>query len=145
MDIKVIRAVETWQQAGAYYVRIQGMARQHGITLRREFDEHDTPKTKYIVLTDAEFPVATCRFYTLEPGFAMIGRVVVLPEYRGKGLGSFAVKEAEKWLKELGFTNAVIESREVAVGFYKKLGYAVTDEIIIHGDTFDCIRMEKTL
>lgn len=145
MDIKVIRAVETWQQAGAYYVRIQGMARQHGITLRREFDEHDTPKTKYIVLTDAEFPVATCRFYTLEPGFAMIGRVVVLPEYRGNGLGSFAVKEAEKWLKELGFTNAVIESREVAVGFYKKLGYAVTDEIIIHGDTFDCIRMEKTL
>ena len=145
MDIRVIRATETWQQAGAYYVRIQGMARQHGITLRREFDEHDTPKTKYIVLTDAEFPVATCRFYTLEPGFAMIGRVVVLPEYRGNGLGSFAVKEAEKWLKELGFTNAVIESREVAVGFYKKLGYAVTDEIIIHGDTFDCIRMEKTL
>ena len=45
MNIKVIRAIETWQQAGAYYVRIQGMARQHNITLRREFDEHDTPDT----------------------------------------------------------------------------------------------------
>ena len=43
MYIEVIRATETWQQAGAYYVRIQGMAKQHGITLRREFDEHDTP------------------------------------------------------------------------------------------------------
>ena len=42
-------------------MRIQGMARQHGITLRREFDDKDTPETKYIVLTDDDFPVATCR------------------------------------------------------------------------------------
>ena len=30
--MKIIRATETWQQAGAYYVRIQGMAKQHHIT-----------------------------------------------------------------------------------------------------------------
>ena len=145
MDIQVIRARETWQQAGAYYVRIQGMAKQHGITLRREFDEHDTPDTSYIVLTDSDFPVATCRFYPLGGGSAMIGRVVVLPEYRGAGLGRRTVKEAEKWLSELGFEKAVVESRDVAVAFYEKLGYKVTDPDIIHGDTFDCIRMEKSI
>lgn len=145
MKIQVIRAAETWQQAGAYYVRIQGMAKQHGITLRREFDEHDTPDTKYIVLTDDDFPVATCRFYPLNTQSAMIGRVVVLPEYRGKGLGIQVVTEAENWLRALGFTSAAVESRDVAVGFYEKLGYAVTDAHIIHGDTFDCIRMEKKL
>ncbi|MBO4877598.1 MAG: GNAT family N-acetyltransferase [Ruminococcus sp.] len=145
MDIRTIRAAETWQQAGAYYVRIQGMAKQHGITLRREFDEHDTPDTKYIVLTDSEFPVATCRFYPLGGGAAMIGRVVVLPEYRGNGLGQRTVEDAEQWLRELGYTTAVVESRDVAVGFYEKLGYTVTDSSIIHGDTFDCIRMEKEL
>lgn len=145
MDIQVIRATETWQQAGAYYVRIQGMARQHGITLRREFDEHDTPKTKYIVLTDSDFPVATCRFYPVGDGAAMIGRVVVLPEYRGHELGREVVTEAEKWLCELGYTKAVVESRDVAVEFYEKLGYTVTDRTVIHGDTFDCIRMEKSL
>ena len=107
MDINVIRAAETWQRAGAYYVRIQGMARQHGITLRREFDEHDAPDTKYIVLTDGDFPVATCRLYPLADGSAMIGRVVVLPEYRGSGLGRRVVSEAEAWLSELGFTKYV--------------------------------------
>ena len=86
MDIQVIRATETWQQAGAYYVRIQGMAKQHNITLRREFDEHDTPDTRYIVLTDDDFPIATCRIYGIDTDSAMIGRVVVLPEYRGQGL-----------------------------------------------------------
>ncbi|EWM52316.1 GNAT family N-acetyltransferase [Ruminococcus flavefaciens] len=145
MNITVMRATETWQQAGAYYVRIQGMAKQHNITLRREFDEHDTPDTKYIVLLDGDFPVATARFYPIDAASAMIGRVVVLPEYRGKGLGEQVVEEAEKWLRELGFTNAVVESRDTATGFYGKLGYAVTDSSIIHGDTFDCIRMEKVL
>lgn len=145
MDIKVIRATETWQRAGAYYVRIEGMARQHGITLRREFDEHDGPDTEYIVLTDGDFPVATCRFYCLDEASAMIGRVVVLPEYRGKGLGSRVIAEAEDRLRELGFATAVVESRDVAVGFYEKLGYTVTDPSVIHGDTFDCVRMEKSL
>ena len=145
MNIQVIRAAETWQQAGAYYVRIQGMAKQHGITLRREFDEYDTPDTKYIVLTDDDFPVATCRFYMLDGSSAMIGRVVVLPEYRGKGLGTKALTEAENWLRELGIEKAVVESRDVAVGFYEKLGYTVTDGSVIHGDTFACIKMEKPL
>ena len=30
MNIEVIRATETWQQAGAYYVRIQGMGASLG-------------------------------------------------------------------------------------------------------------------
>lgn len=145
MNIQVIRATETWQQAGAYYVRIQGMAKQHNISLRREFDEHDAPDTKYIVLTDEGFPIATCRFYQIDKNSAMIGRVVVLPEYRGQGLGKRVMCEAENWLSDIGYTLAVIESRDVAVNFYQRLGYIVTDAHIIHGDTFDCIRMEKKL
>ena len=145
MNIQVIRATETWQQAGAYYVRIQGMAKQHNITLRREFDEHDTPDTKYIVLTDDSFPVATCRIYGIDEDSAMIGRVVVLPEYRSQGLGKRVMSEAENWIRDLGYNVSVIESRDVAVGFYRKLGYTVTDPNLVHGDTFDCIRMEKKL
>ena len=145
MNIKVIRATETWQQAGAYYVRIQAMAKKHSITLREEFDDNDTPDTKYIVLTDDDFPIATCRFYKIDDSSAMIGRVVVLPEYRKMGLGKKVVEEAEKWLKEIGYKKAIVESRDVAIEFYEKLYYIVKDKNIIHGITFDCIRMEKEL
>ena len=148
MNINVLRAEELWQQAGAYYVRIQAMARQYHITLREEFDEYDSTEAKYIVLLDDEFPVATCRLYELsgEPvPTVMLGRVVVLPEYRKQGLGQRAVKEAEQWARELGYQKSVLESRDVAVGFYEKLGYEICDGQIIHGDTFDCIRMEKML
>ncbi len=148
MNINVLRAEELWQQAGAYYVRIQAMARQYHITLREEFDEYDSPEAKYIVLLDDEFPVATCRLYELSGESVptvMLGRVVVLPEYRKQGLGQRAVKEAEQWARELGYQKSVLESRDVAVGFYEKLGYEICDGQIIHGDTFDCIRMEKML
>ena len=141
----VLRATETWQQAGAYYVRIQAMARQYHITLREEFDAHDGPDTKYIVLLDGDFPVATCRLYDLGGGRVMLGRVVVLPEYRGRGLGRRVVAEAEQWARELGFETAVLESRDVAVGFYEKLGYTADRSRVICGGTFPCIPMEKPL
>ena len=127
-------------------MRIQAMAKQYHITLREEFDEHDTPDTKYIVILDGDFPVATCRLYELpEAPAMMLGRIVVLPEYRKQGLGRLVVTEAEKWARELGCKKAVLDSRDVAVGFYEKLGYTADHSRIVHGWTFTCVHMEKSL
>lgn len=143
-SFSIIRATETWQQAGAFYVRIQAMAKKHHITLRQEFDEHDGPGTKYIVVTDDDFPIATARMYPLVDTRMMIGRVVVLPEYRHRGIGTMVVKECEIWAEELGFLRSVLESRDNKVEFYKQMGYEVCGEAV-EGDTFRCIRMEKQL
>ena len=144
-SIEVLRATDEWQRAGAYSVRIQGMNRQHHISLREEFDEHDGDGTNYIVLLDAGYPIATCRFYELSADSVMIGRVVVLPEYRGQHLGNRVIEEAEKWIGNLGYNRIEIESRTGAVAFYQKLGYEITDDTVIQSGVFDCIRMEKEL
>ena len=143
--IEVLRAEEEWQRAGAYSVRIQGMNRQYHISLREEFDEHDCEGTKYIVLLDDGYPFATCRFFETGPRSAVLGRVVVLPEYRGKELGRLTVTEAEKWAGELGYREIVIDSRVEAVRFYEKLGYSHVDDTIVKSGNFDCIRMHKLL
>ena len=143
-DLRVLRAEETWQQAGAYYVRIQAMAKKHHISLRQEFDEHDRPDTRYIVVTDRDFPVSTARMYPLDDRSVMIGRVVVLPEYRRQGIGSMTVLECEQWAAELGFTRAVRDSRDNKTAFYEQLGYEISGEPV-QGDTFLCIRMEKDI
>ena len=100
--MEILRATEEWQRAGAYSVRIEGMNRQHHISLREEFDDHDRDGTKYIVLLDDGYPVATSRFYEESSETVIIGRVVVLPDYRGRRLGELVVNEAEKWAFELG-------------------------------------------
>ena len=121
--MEILRATTTAGRAGAYYVRIQAMARKHQIPLNVEFDEHDTPETKYIVAVDNYLPVATCRLYAIDDAKVMLGRIVELPEYRHQGLGTQVVKEAEMWAKELGFTTAVVESRDNKIPFYESIGY----------------------
>ena len=145
MNLEIIRATERWQQAGAYYVRIQAMAKKHHITLRQEFDEHDAPDTKYILALDDDFPIATARMYEHDADSVIIGRIVTLPEYRHKGIGSAVVKECELWAAELGYKKVVLDSRDNKVEFYRKLGYKECGEPYIDGDTFRCIRMEKDL
>ncbi len=143
--MEIIRATKTAEQAGAYYVRIQAMARKHQIPLDVEFDEHDTPDTKYIVVIDNYLPIATCRLYALNDKQVMLGRIVVLPEYRHQGIGTLVVKEAEKWARELGFETAVLESRDNKIHFYESMGYVADLTKKIEGETFTCYRMEKEL
>ncbi len=144
-SMEVLRATEEWQRAGAYSVRIEGMNRQHHISLRDEFDEHDCDGTKYIVMLDDGYPVATCRFYEFDELSVIIGRLVVLPDYRDHHLGSRVINEAEAWIKELGYKTILIDSRLETIGFYEKLGFEHVDDTIIRSGTFDCVRMKKTV
>ena len=144
-QMEILRATTTAGQAGAYYVRIQAMARKHQIPLDVEFDEHDTPETKYIVAVDNYLPIATCRLYAIDDAKVMLGRIVVLPEYRRQGIGTRVVKEAETWARELGFLVAVVESRDNKIPFYEAMGYVADFDRKIEGETFTCFRMEKNL
>ena len=142
--MEIIRVAKECERAGAYYVRIQGMARQHSITLRREFDEHDTPETRYILVTDHEFPIATARMYPIDENTMMIGRVVVLPEYRHQGIGTMVVNACEEWAEEENYSKTIVESRDNKIAFYKAMGYEITGQEV-EGVTFHCTRMEKEL
>ena len=144
-NLEVMRAEAEWQRAGAYSVRIQGMNRQYHISLRDEFDEHDSEGTKYIVLLDDGYPVATCRFYEEREDAVILGRVVVLPEYRSNGVGSLVIEEAEKWIRELGYKEILIDSRTEVTGFYDKLNYEMVDDSVRRCSSFDCVRMHKLL
>ena len=142
---EIIRAEEDWQKTGAYSVRIQGMNQRYHISLREEFDEHDFGDTNYIVALYDGYPIATCRFYELDPKRVILGRLVVLPEYRNRNIGSMVVKAAEEWIKELGYKEVVIDSRVEVVPFYEKRGYVRLNDTVIKSGNFDCIRMSKIL
>ena len=143
--MEILRATTTAGRAGAYYVRIQAMARKHHIPLDVEFDDHDTPDTNYVVAVDDYLPIATCRLYPEDDSHMMLGRIVVLPEYRRQGIGTLVVREAEGWAKEQGFSVAVVESRDNKIPFYEAMGYVADLDKRIDGETFTCYRMEKAL
>lgn len=143
--MEAIRAEKTWQQAGAYYVRVEAMVKGFNIPLNKEFDDHDTPDTKYIVVLENEVPLGTCRIYIVDDITAKIERVAVVEESRQKGVGRLAIAEAENWLKELGIKKVIITSREEAVGFYEKLGYQADWSKRNDNGIFSIVYTEKTL
>ena len=143
--MRIIRVSKESERAGAYYVRIQAMMRKHQIPLDAEIDSHDGEKCNYVLALDDIYPVATCRWFGVDSESAEVGRVVVLPEYRGQHLGLAVVAEAEKWMREEGFKKAVISSRVGVEEFYKKLGYRFDENGKPHHDTFQCVYMEKAL
>ena len=146
MDI--VRVTKECERAGAYYVRIAAMMRKYQIPLEAEVDAHDGENCHYILALDDIYPVATCRWFEVGDtvdGVAEIGRVVVLPEYRGRHLGQAVIAEAEKWMREAGIRKACISSRMGLEGFYQKMGYRFNENGKAHHDTFECVYMEKVL
>jgi predicted GNAT family N-acyltransferase len=123
--MEILRVTETWQRAGAWYVRIQAMAKKHHITLPQEFDEHDGPETRYILVTEEDFPIATARMYPEAPGKMMIGRVVVLPEYRHRGIGGKLLQHAAETAKEHHcrvMNLSIVEENTVLRKWYERYG-----------------------
>ena len=143
--MNIIRVTKESERAGAYYVRIAAMMRKYQIPLDAEIDAHDGENCHYILALDDIYPVATCRWFGVRDGVAEIGRVVVLPEYRGKHLGQVVVAEAEKWMREVGVKKVEISSRVGLEGFYEKMGFRFNENGKAHHHTFQCVYMEKEL
>ncbi len=90
---------------------------------KNEYDEIDNFSTHY-VLYDGKNPVAVCRsFYDETIDSFVIGRLAVKKAYRGKGLGSKILADAEKELIKQGAKSVSLHSQVAASKFYESCGY----------------------
>lgn len=90
-----------------------------------EVDDKDKVSTHLVLYDENERPLATCRAFegNEKDGF-ILGRLCVLKEFRGMGLGKALMLEAEKTVKALAGKTLSLHSQYQAKEFYKKLGYS---------------------
>lgn len=115
-----------------------------GCSFEGEFAE-DSSDCDYILVMDGTQPVSTCRIHYIDKYTGKIERVATLEEYRGKHFGMAGIIAAEQWLEEKGITKVLINSREAALGFYKKLGYVPDFSQRTGSGDFCCVMTEKSL
>ncbi len=121
----IIKSYDTLPEE-ARYIRITVFVKEQGF--KEEFDSDDNIST-HIVMFDGDKPTATVRFYfDNDKQEYMIGRLAVLREYRGRGLGGEIVREAERLIKEKGGTSISLHSQCRAQSFYERLGYKAFGE-----------------
>jgi len=100
---------------------------EQGVSEADEVDGLDQSAIHLLAL-DGDRPVGTARLL-VKGETAKIGRVCVLAEARGTGLGAALILAAlEELRRQPGVTLAVLGSQSHATGFYEKLGFAAFGE-----------------
>ncbi|MBE6535766.1 MAG: GNAT family N-acetyltransferase [Ruminococcaceae bacterium] len=108
-------------------IRIEVFVREQGFI--DEEDENDRLATHF-VMYDAGRAIATCRVFPTGDGTEyFFGRLAVLKEYRGQGLGSELLGAAEKHVAQNGGKRISLHSQYHAKPFYEFSGYTVCGEI----------------
>ena len=140
-------AIETqsWLEArdAAYAIRHAVFVEEQGISADLEIDDYDSIAEHALAYVDGQC-VATARIYLDEqnPSKAKIGRMAVLKEFRGQGIGTALLGEAICAGMMQGASVFELHAQQSAVPFYAKLQFkpdgAIFDEV---GIPHQCMRL----
>ena len=112
----------------AHEIRIKVFIEEQGF--ENEFDSIDSEAVHILMRDENRIPVATCRvFWDNNMNSHVLGRLAVLKEYRGRGVGSDAVRAALEYVRDSGGKKLMLHSQCRASAFYEKLGFASFGEI----------------
>jgi predicted GNAT family N-acyltransferase len=111
-----------WDEARAEARRIRELVfvREQGVPLELEMDEHD-PHCEHALAHAADgAAVATGRL--LPDGH--IGRMAVLKEWRGQGIGALVLRALMEQARKRGDASVRLNAQTSAAGFYRRFGFA---------------------
>lgn len=114
----------------AFIVRDKVFTIEQGFSPEIEIDDQD-PLAHHIVFYRDQIPFATARTFPKskeEPGVYIIGRVCILKDYRGGGIGLALMEEIEGFAIELGATALELGAQCTAAPFYQRRGFFKTEE-----------------
>jgi predicted GNAT family N-acyltransferase len=112
----------------AKQIREQVFVKEQGF--REEFDDIDKVATHLVMYAEDSQPIATCRiFQEKNENEYLLGRLAVCKEYRGKNIGSYLVREAEKYVRKKGGKTISLHAQCRVEKFYQKMGYVSFGEI----------------
>ncbi|MEN1940598.1 GNAT family N-acetyltransferase [Luteimonas sp. MJ246] len=100
-------------------VREAVFVREQGVPLALEWDELDPACHHVIARDDAGNAIGTGR---LTPARS-IGRMAVLPAWRGRGVGDALLQALLEQARALGWPEVTLHAQAAAVGFYARAGF----------------------
>jgi predicted GNAT family N-acyltransferase len=106
-------------RAALQAVRRSVFIEEQAIPESEEWDDVDPVASHVLALAGNRDAVGTGR---LEPT-GKIGRVAVLSQYRGSGVGSLIMGHLVNQATESGFTSVYLHAQAAAAGFYQRLGF----------------------
>ena len=117
-----------WQADGKMLSNIRRLVFivEQNVPQDEEWDGRDEDAWHWLATDESEAPIGTCRL--LPDG--QIGRMAVVSEHRGAGIGAALLEAAVEKARHLGMPDVFLHAQTHALGFYEQLGFTA------HGDEF---------
>lgn len=109
-------------------LRTRVFVEEQGVPAELEMDDRDADCVHAIALQDGH-AIATGRLLPAEAGVARIGRMAVLAEWRGRGLGARVLACLMQAARERGDRAIELHAQLHAAPFYDRLGYERVGEV----------------
>ncbi|PTQ76586.1 putative GNAT family N-acyltransferase [Nitrosomonas oligotropha] len=121
--------IVSWEEAATALrvVRTAVFISEQQVPEELEWDQFDAVSVHALVVNNAGQPVGTARL--LPDGH--IGRMAVLKEWRGQGLGSALLTRLLQVLVKRHQFQAQLHAQTSAIPFYKKFGFEIVGEEFI--------------
>jgi predicted GNAT family N-acyltransferase len=122
--------VETPEQfAHCAAIRMEVFVREQQVPADEEMDDLDAVSVHVLARADG-VPVGTGRLIPLPEGKAKIGRMAVLRDHRGSGVGSAVMERLLEVARQRDVHRVSLAAQLHAIGFYERFGFEA------HGPVF---------
>lgn len=109
-----------------YKLRELIFIQEQNVPIEMEKDKDDGLATHFL-LFDVKKPIGVGRVVA-KSNIAVVGRLGVLKEYRGKGAGFRLMQEIIGYCRAEGYIKIILGAQEHALDFYKKIGFEVCSD-----------------
>lgn len=123
-----ISLVQWAQQAVALQaIRTAVFMHEQGVSAELEWDGLDA-QCQHVLACDAEGNALGCVRITPD---GHIGRMAVIKQWRGLGLGSSLLEQALRYAREQGWASVELAAQLHALGFYERFGFVAQGEVFM--------------
>jgi predicted GNAT family N-acyltransferase len=132
-QIPIVILIQTWQHAeqDAYSIRKRVFIEEQGVPEEMELDEFDLDARHALAYAGSEC-IGTARLVTLTGGIGSIGRIgrmAVLPSYRGQGTGKQLMEALLKASQSQGIRQIELHAQVTVIPFYEQFGFVAQGNI----------------
>ena len=126
MEVKSTTDLDSQVHHDSVQIRTHVFVEEQHVPAILEVDA-DEGKATYFVVYDAGLPVATARILPEGTGYH-VQRVAVEKAYRKHGLGKMVLNAIIAYAREQNVAFLKLGAQLQAIGFYKTLGFQLTDQ-----------------
>ncbi|MCU7844935.1 MAG: GNAT family N-acetyltransferase [Candidatus Thiodiazotropha sp. (ex Monitilora ramsayi)] len=129
-DFTILEAV--WPKDRPYLqaVREPVFVQEQGVPLEMEWDDDDLMAYHLLAIDSEQHPIGTARLL----GNGQIGRMAVLPEWRGRGVGRALLEGLLARAEASGIKKLFLHAQTSAEPFYAKAGFSPVGKVFYEAD-----------